>query len=119
MTFITCLGLYEYNRLPQGWCNSPASFFADAVKLFLAFSVILMVAFAHLEGEALKPMEVSHLRSNNLKLAQKKCPFLRHSVMFLGHLVNAGAVSVDQDKVRVTSSFQNEDLMNADGCTQS
>lgn len=61
----------------------------------------------------------SRLRANNLKLAQKKCHFLRKSVRFLGHVVDSSGVSVDQEKVEVIVSFKREDLMNADGSTPS
>ncbi|CAI5657560.1 unnamed protein product [Oreochromis niloticus] len=126
--FTTPLGLYEYNRLPQGLCNSPASFMRMMLSIFgdLNFSSLLcylddLLVFAPSEEEALKRLEIvfSRLRTSNLKLAQKKCHFLRHSVRFLGHVVDAGGVSVDQDKVRVITSFQKTDLMDGDGCTPS
>uniref|UniRef100_A0A669EIA0 Gypsy retrotransposon integrase-like protein 1 n=1 Tax=Oreochromis niloticus TaxID=8128 RepID=A0A669EIA0_ORENI len=126
--FTTPLGLYEYNRLPQGLCNSPASFMRMMLSIFgdLNFSSLLcylddLLVFAPSEEEALKRIEIvfSRLRTSNLKLAQKKCHFLRRSVRFLGHVVDAGGVSVDQDKVRVITSFQKTDLMDGDGCTPS
>lgn len=49
-----------------------------------------LLVFAPSEEEALKQMEMvlSCLRTNNLKLAQKKCHLLRRSVRFLGHVVD-------------------------------
>ncbi|CAI5682637.1 unnamed protein product [Oreochromis niloticus] len=126
--FTTPLGLYEYNRLPQGLCNSPASFMRMMFSIFgdLNFSSLLcylddLLVFAPSEEEALKRLEIvfSRLRTSNLKLAQKKCHFLRRSVRFLGHVVDAGGVSVDQDKVRVIASFRKTDIMDGDGCTPS
>ncbi|KAJ8367056.1 hypothetical protein AAFF_G00333510 [Aldrovandia affinis] len=126
--FTTPMGLYEYNRLPQGLCNSPASFMLMMLSIFggLNFSSLLcylddLLVFAPLEEEALRRLEVvfSRLRANNLKLSQKKCNFLRKSVRFLGHIVDASGVSVDQEKVAVISGFRKEDLMDADGCTPS
>uniref|UniRef100_A0A8C5BFE2 ribonuclease H n=1 Tax=Gadus morhua TaxID=8049 RepID=A0A8C5BFE2_GADMO len=126
--FTTPLGLYEYNRLPQGLCNSPASFMRMMLSIFgdLNFSSLLcylddLLVVAPSEGEALSRLgEVfSRLRANNLKLAQKKCHFLRKSVKFLGHMVDSSGISVDQEKVRVISGFSREDLMKADGCTPS
>lgn len=38
---------------------------------------------------------------------------------FLSHVLDVDGVSVDQEKVRAISSFQKEDLMEADGCTPS
>lgn len=75
--------------------------------------------FAPSEEEELRRLEVvfSRLRTNNLKLSQKKCRFLRKSVKFLDHVVDAGGVSVDQEKVTVI--FRKEDLVDSDGCTPS
>jgi len=126
--FTTPMGLYEYNRLPQGLCNSPASFMRMMLSIFgdLNFSSLLcylddLLVFAPSEEEALKRLEVvfCRLRANNLKLSQKKCNFLRRSVKFLGHVVDASGVSVDEGKVSVISGFQKEDLMETDGCTPS
>lgn len=126
--FTTPLGLYEYNRLPQGLCNSPASFMRMMLSIFgdLNFSSLLcylddLLVFASSEEEALRRLQVvfSRLRANNLKLAQKKCHFLRRSVRFLGHVIDGSGVSVDQEKVEVISRFRKGDLMNADGCTPS
>ena len=126
--FTTPLGLYEYNILPQGLCNSPASFMRMMLSIFgdMNFSSLLyylddLLVFAPSEEEALKCLEVvfSHLRASNLKLAQKKCHLLRRSVRFLGHVVDANGVSVDQEKVRFITGFQKEDLMDADGLTPS
>ncbi|KAL2104330.1 hypothetical protein ACEWY4_001198 [Coilia grayii] len=126
--FTTPLGLYEYNRLPQGLCNSPASFMRMMLSIFgdLNFSTLLcylddLLVFAPSESEALCRLEVvfTRLRVHNLKLSQKKCHFLRKSVKFLGHVVNVAGVSVDQEKVNVISSFTAQDLMMEDGCTPS
>lgn len=126
--FTTPLGLYEYNRLPQGLCNSPALFMRMMLSIFgdLNFSSLLcylddLLVFAPSEGETLERLEMvfSRLRANNLKLSQKKCHFLRRSVRFLGHIVDESGVSVDQEKVNVIAKFNKEDLMEADGCTPS
>lgn len=126
--FTTPLGLYEYNRLPQGLCNSPASFMRMMLSIFgdLNFSSLLcylddLLVFAPSEEESLRRLSVvfSRLRSSNLKLSQKKCHFLRRSVRFLGHVVSADGVSVDQEKVSAISEFKKMDLMESDGCTPS
>lgn len=117
--FTTPLGLYEYNRLPQVLCNSPASFMWMMISVFgdLNFTSLLcylddLLVFAPSEEEALKRLDMvfSRLRANNLKLAQKKCHFLRRSVRFLGHVVDNSGVSVDQERVNVITAFRREDL---------
>lgn len=122
----TPMGLYEYNRLPQGLCNSPASFMRMMLSVFgdLNFTSLLcylddLLVFAPSESEALNRLEIvfSRLRSSNLKLAPKKCHFLRKSVKFLGHVIDSTGVSVDEEKVKVISAFQKEDLMKDDRVT--
>ncbi|KAG1937129.1 retrotransposable element [Pimephales promelas] len=126
--FTTPMGLYEYNRLPQGLCNSPASFMRMMLSVFgdLNFSSLLcylddLLVFARSEQEALKRLEVvfSRMRASNLKLAPKKCHFLRRSIKFLGHVISGSGVSVDEGKVAVISAFQKNDLMKEDGVTPS
>ncbi|KAI4871772.1 hypothetical protein NFI96_001511 [Prochilodus magdalenae] len=126
--FTTPLGLYEYNRLPQGLSNSPASFMRMMLSIFgdLNFSTLLcylddLLLMAPSEEEALKRLEVvlSRLRANNLKLSPKKCHFLRQSVRFLGHIINSEGVSADQEKVKVITDFTARDLMMEDGITPS
>lgn len=96
------------------------------LKVFgdLSFSSLLcylddLLVFAPSEEESLKRLEFVFwpLRANNLKLAQKKCHFLSRSVRVLGHVVEVGGVSVDQEKMRIISGFEKRDFMKEGGCT--
>ena len=60
-SFTTPLGLHEYNRMPQGLCNSPASFMHIMLSIFgdLNFISLLcylddLLVFASTEEEALR-----------------------------------------------------------------
>ena len=126
--FTTPMGLYEYNRLPQGLCNSPGSFmrmmtsiFGDQNYLSLLCYLDDILVFAPDERVALERLEMvfNRLRAHNLKLAPKKCYFLRKSVKFLGHIVDEHGVSTDPGKVESISSMTVNDLMEADGVTPS
>ncbi len=126
--FTTPVGLHEYNRMPQGLCNSPASFMRMMVSIFgdLNFSSLLcylddLLVFAPSEQEALERLEIvfSRLRQYNLKLSPKKCHLLRTSVKFLGHIIDRDGVSVDPAKVEVISKLSKFDLMEDDRCTPS
>ncbi|XP_066566330.1 uncharacterized protein LOC136753848 [Amia ocellicauda] len=126
--FTTPLGLHEYNRMPQGLCNSPASFMRMMTGIFgdMNFTKLLcylddLLVFAPSEEEALSRLHTvfQRLRENNLKLAPKKCHLLQKQVGFLGHVINGGGVSVDPTKVEVISKMKVQDLMENDECTPS
>ncbi|XP_055366656.1 retrovirus-related Pol polyprotein from transposon 17.6 isoform X2 [Betta splendens] len=122
------MGLYEYNRMPQGLCNSPAAFMRMMLSIFgdLNFSSLLcylddLLVFASTEEEALERLEIvfQRLRLHNLKLSPKKCHLMRSSVKFLGHVVDSNVVAVDPAKIEVISKMSKTDLMEDDGYTPS
>lgn len=115
--FASPVGLHEYNRLPQGLCNSPASFMRMMMMIFgdqnfmnlLCYLDDLMV-FAPNEEEALTRLEIvfERLRVHNLKLAPKKCHLLRRSVHFLGHVIDSSGVSTDPAKVDAITGWPSQ-----------
>ncbi|KAG1939019.1 interleukin-1 receptor accessory protein-like 1-A [Pimephales promelas] len=126
--FTTPMGLYEYNRLPQGLCNSPGSFmrmmtsiFGDQNYLSLLCYLDDLLVFAPDEETSLLRLEMvfERLRSHNLKLAPKKCFFLRRSVKFLGHIIDENGVSTDPSKIESITNMTSSDFMETDGVTPS
>lgn len=126
--FTTPMNLYEYNRLPQGLCNSPGSFmrmmtsiFGDQNYLSLLCYLDDLLVFAPNEETALQrlTMVFERLCGHNLKLAPKKCFFLRRSVKFPGHIVDENGVSTDPSKVENITNMTTTDLMEPDGMTPS
>lgn len=78
--FSSPFGLYEYNRMPQGLCNSPATFmrmmlsiFGDQNFLSLLCYLDDVLVFAPNETLALERLQMVFVRlqSHNLKLAPK------------------------------------------------
>lgn len=126
--FTTPMGLFEYNRLPQGLCNSPGSFmrmmtniFGDENFLSLLCYLDDLIVFGPDEKTALDRLEMvfGRLRTHNLKLAPKKCHLMRKSVKFLGHMIDHTGVSTDPSKVESISKMSSLDLMELDGTTPS
>lgn len=118
--FTSPFGLYEYNRLPQGLCNSPATFmrmmmaiFGDQNFLSLLCYLDDILVFAPNEQLALQRLEMvfQRLKAHNLKLAPRKCHFMRPSVKFLGHVVSEDGISTDPEKVRAIVALDEKDLM--------
>lgn len=126
--FSSPLGLHEYNRLPQGLSNSPATFMRMMLSVFgdQNFLSVLcylddLLVFAKSEQESLTRLEMvfKRLKEHNLKLAPAKCQFLRRSVKFLGHIISHEGVSSDPDKVAAIAGVSETDLMEPDGVTPS
>ncbi|KAJ8385115.1 hypothetical protein AAFF_G00192560 [Aldrovandia affinis] len=126
--FSSPFGLHEYNRMPQGLSNSPATFMRMMLSIFgdenftslLCYLDDLMV-FAPTEQLALERLEMvfSRLKKHNLKLAPKKCYLLRKTVSFLGHVITGSGVQTDPGKVEAIGQVQVSDLMDSDGVTPS
>lgn len=126
--FSSPLGLHEYNRLPQGLCNSPATFmrmmltiFGDQNFLSLLCYLDDLMVFAKTEEESLQRLEMvfQRLQEHNLKLSPSKCKFLRRSVKFLGHIISQEGVATDPAKVQTILNMTESEMMEADGVTPS
>lgn len=112
--FITPFGLYEYQRMPFGLCNAPATFqrLMQAIMSDLVFQMVLvylddlLVYSSTFEGHLVRLESVlQRLREAGLKVKVEKCHFLQSEVKFLGHVVSAQGVSTDPDKVSAVKQW--------------
>ena len=106
--FCTPDGLYEFNVLPFGLCNGPATFqrLMDLVLSGLQWSSCLVylddiIVVGRSFHEHLQNLEnvFQRLRSAGLKLKPKKCTFMRKEVLYLGHLVSREGIATDPGKI--------------------
>lgn len=84
------------------------SIFGDEnFKSLLCYLDDLMV-FAPTEEVALQRLQMvfARLKEHNLKLAPKKCFFLRRTVKFLGHVISEDEFWTDPEKVRAINDLQ-------------
>lgn len=97
------------------------SIFGDQNYLSLLCYLDDLLVFAPDEETALVRLRMvfDRLRSHNLKLAPKKCFFLRRSVKFLGQIIDENGVSTDPSKVENINNMSSADLMEPDGVTPS
>ena len=107
-------GLYEFNRLPQGLANSPATFqrVMEQVLRGLTWSKLLVylddiIIFSpNFESHLLRLKEVfDRFRAVNLKLKPSKCRFLHKQVQFLGHVISAEGIKPSPDKTRIVEKY--------------
>ena len=96
--------LFEFNWLPFGLCNAPATFsqLMDNVLSRLSWEVCFyylddIIVFSKDWEEHLQRlrMVLSCLREANLRLGHKKCTLAQSSVTFLGHLVSEDGLQPD------------------------
>ena len=105
--FCTPKGLFEFNVMPFGLCNAPATFqrLMDSVLAGLHWKTCLVyiddiIVVGKSFDEYLCNLQavLERLRRAGLKLHPRKCQLLRHKVTYLGHVVSAQGIAPDPDK---------------------
>ena len=112
--FITHRGQYEFNRLPYGLANSPATFnmVMNEVIRDLNWRSVLCYVDDILIFSKNFDEHVQHLAAlfdklidANIKLKPTKCQFACHEVRYLGHIISKDGVTVDPEKTSSIRSF--------------
>lgn len=112
--FVTPLGFWEFNRMPQGVTNAPSTFqrlmercMGDLhLREVLVFLDDLIIFSNSLEEHERRLIQVlSRLREYGLKLSPEKCKFFQTSVRYLGHIVSERGVETDPEKISVIKSW--------------
>lgn len=112
--FVTPLGFWEFNRMPQGVTNAPSTFqrlmercMGDLhLKEVLVFLDDLIIFSDTLEEHERRLLSVLHrLRDFGLKLSPEKCKFFQTSVRYLGHVVSEQGVETDPEKISALKSW--------------
>lgn len=113
-TFVTPIGFWEFNRMPQGVTNPPSTFqrlmeksMGDLhLKEVLVFLDDLIVFSDTLEEHEWRLLRVLHrLEEYGLKLSPEKCKFFQTSVKYLGHIVSEKGVETDPDEILALKSW--------------
>lgn len=113
--FITPQGLFEWQRMPFGLCNAPATFqrYVDAClrdfigKFCAAFFDDCLVYTKGTVEDHIADVEkvLLRLRDSGLEVNAKKCSFGFEKVHFLGHIVGQGRIEPDPAKLDAISNF--------------
>nr|KAG5692917.1 hypothetical protein BaRGS_031421 [Batillaria attramentaria]KAG5699313.1 hypothetical protein BaRGS_004250 [Batillaria attramentaria] len=108
------LGFFEYNRLPFGLCNAPATYqrlmediFQDMnMKICLIFLDDLIIFSRTFEEHQERLRKVfTRLQKAGLKLNPKKCHFARDKVVYVGHTVSADGIGPDPAKTEAIRTW--------------
>ena len=102
------LGFYEFNRMPFGLVNAPATYQRLMEECF--FGLHLDICYIYLDDliifsktfeehvDRLKQI-FQRLREVNLKLSPKKCEFMKKKVKYVGHIVSSEGIEPDPQKI--------------------
>ena len=113
--FTTHVGLFEWNVLPFGLCNAPATFcrlmelvLADILWKHCLVYLDDVISFGKTFEESLTSLRevLRRLQMNNLKLKAKKCEFFRTQVEYLGHEVGQRGIRPSLSKVQALHDWR-------------
>ena len=112
--FISTAGLYEFNRLPFGLTNAPATYqrmINEVFKEYLYSSMMTylddVIIFSQTFDEHLKHLEnaFKKIGEYNLRMKPSKCTFLSKETYFLGFIISEKGIAADPKKLSVVKNF--------------
>ena len=108
------LGFFEFNRMPFGLCNAPATFqrlmersMGDINLRDCLIYLDDIVVFSSTFEEHVDRLEAvfKRLKRNNLKLKASKCEFFKREVTYLGHVVSQEGIQTDPSKIDAVKTW--------------
>ncbi|MDD9361324.1 MAG: pol polyprotein, partial [Anaplasma sp.] len=108
-------GLYEFNVVPFGLCNAPATFQRMINKVLS--TMLWKVCLAYLDDIVVYSRTIQQhvcdlrgvfdaLDKANLQLQPSKCTIGAKEIRYLGHIIDGVTVSPDPEKVRAVRDFR-------------
>ena len=103
------LGFYEFNWMPFGLVNAPATYQRMMEECFFGLHLEIcyiylddLIIFSRTYEEHLERLEqvFQRLQEVNLKLSPKKCEFFKRKVRYVGHIVSSEGIEPDPQKVK-------------------
>lgn len=113
--FVTPDGLFEFNVMPFGLCNAPATFerFMDTILRGLKWEICMcylddVIIFGRTfhEHNTRLGIVLSCIQKACLVLNSKKCHFGERQALVLGHLVDKDGVRPDPAKTEAVEAFE-------------
>ena len=113
--FITKYGTYEFNVMPFGLCNAPATFqrLMDRVYKGIAWKFVVVYlddtnVYSKTFEDHLDHLKIvfQRIRDAGLKLNLDKCNFWMKSLPFLGHTISSKGIAPDPAKIEAVQKIQ-------------
>lgn len=114
-TFHTKRGAYEWNVMPFGLCNAPATFQRCMNEVFMRFNwkffIVYfddIVIFSKDIKEHLKHVKeiITKLKNYNLKININKSVFCTNEVEYLGFRVSKDGIKMSEDKIKTINRLK-------------
>jgi len=112
--FSTPYGHYEFNRMPFGLRNAPATFQrlmntvlsgVQGLKCLVYLDDIVIYGASLQEHNHRLEEVLRRIRHHTLKLQPDKCEFLRKEVTYLGHVITETGIIPDPEKMKAVKNF--------------
>lgn len=113
--FVTPDGLFEWDRMPFGLCNAPATFqrYVDSClrgligKSCIAFFDDCLVFGGETFEEHVEAVRVvlQRLADHGLEAHVRKSKFAYTELLFVGHIISQGTIRPNPEKLRAVSEF--------------
>ncbi len=107
-------GLYEFNRMPFGLCNAPATFQRTMDKIlaeergkFVIPYLDDIIIYSKSSDEHIEHVKkvIGRLQNAGIKLNKNKCKFGKTEIKILGTVISQGNIRPDPEKVRTIKEF--------------
>ena len=112
--FISKHGLFEFNVMPFGLCNAPATFqramdqtlkslIGNCVYVYLDDVIIYSNSLEQHYKDLEKVFQI--LDSCNFKIKLSKCDFAKEKLRYLGHIISVNGIQPDPEKIKSVQDF--------------
>ena len=112
--FSSHLGLYQFELMPFGLCNAPATFEAMMETLlsdYLWTRCLVYLDDVIIFGKTFEECAINlelvlkRIQSNGLKLKPKKCALFKRSMCYLGRIISPEGVMADPKKLETVAGW--------------